>query len=227
MLDCGLTDEQRELLEREVTIVPGPRDELPYMLKTIAPLPHPAEVMVLIDADIVVTRSLSELIARAEEPRVVAVENDMDRWVPEWGELLGLGELRRQPYVSSGLVFAGRPLGERVLALMDSLADEVDPALTVRSGGDPSYPFHYPEQDLLNAVLASRLEPEQTRALPFRLVPYPPFPGVRVARRAHAAVRLRRRHADLRAAPLRHEAVDGARARRPLLPPAAAPVGEA
>ena len=43
----------------------------------------------------------------------------MDRWVPSGAELLGLGELRRQPYVSSGLVFAGQPLGERVLGLMD------------------------------------------------------------------------------------------------------------
>ena len=42
---------------------------------------------------------------------MVAFENDIDRFVPEWGELLGLGEVRRQPYVSSGLVFAGPAAG--------------------------------------------------------------------------------------------------------------------
>ena len=180
VLDCGLTAEQREALGREATIVHGPRDVLPYMLKTIAPLRHPAEVMVLIDADIVVTRSLGELLERAAEPRVVAVENDMDRFMPEWGELLGLGPVRRQPYVSSGLVAVGQPLGEQVLTQLERLAARVDPSLAVRSGGDPSYPFHYPEQDVLNAILGSRLAAEQTLALPFRLVPYPPFPGVRV-----------------------------------------------
>jgi hypothetical protein len=183
VLDRGLTSRQRDILEREVTIVPGPRDALPYVLKTIAPLRHPADVMVLIDADIVVTRPLDELIARAAEPRVVAIENDMDRFVPEWGELLGLGEVRRQPYVSSGLVLVGQPIGTGVLEQMDGLAERVDPALTVRSGGDPSYPLHYPEQDILNAVLSSRLDADRTVPLSRRLAPYPPFPGVRVVDR--------------------------------------------
>jgi hypothetical protein len=180
VLDIGLTSRQRELLGPEVTIVPGPRDALPFVLKTVAPLRHPAEVMVLIDADYVVTRPLDELIARAAEPRVVAVENDVDRFVPEWGELLGLGDVRRQRYVSSGLVLLGQPIGTDVVAQVDELAGKVDPGLTVRHGGDPGYPLHYPEQDILNAVLASRVEPDRTVTLPKSLAPYPPFPGVRV-----------------------------------------------
>ena len=59
VLDCGLTDEQRELLAPHATLVAAPRDAPPWLLKTIAPLRHPAEVMVLIDADIIVTRSLA------------------------------------------------------------------------------------------------------------------------------------------------------------------------
>ena len=107
LLDCGLSEEQRELVAPEVTLVEGPHDVPPYVLKTIAPLRHPADVMVLIDADIVATRSMAELIARAREPKVIAVENDTDRFVPEWGEILDLGPVRRRPYVSSGLVFLG------------------------------------------------------------------------------------------------------------------------
>jgi hypothetical protein len=114
---------------------------------------------------------------------VVAIENDMDRFVPEWGELLGLGEVRRQPYVSSGLVLLGQPIGAGVLEELDRLAETVDPALTVRRGGDPSYPLHYPEQDILNAVLASRLDADRTVSLSRRFAPYPPFPGVRVVDR--------------------------------------------
>src|SRR6266571_6317155 len=64
VLDCGLTAHQRELLTPHITLVAAPSDAPPWLLKTVAPLRHPADVMVLIDADIVVTRPLSELIER-------------------------------------------------------------------------------------------------------------------------------------------------------------------
>jgi hypothetical protein len=179
LLDCGLSPRQRELLRPHVTLVPGPRDVPPYVLKTIAPLRHPAEVMVLIDADIVATRSLADLIAHASEGRVVAPQNDTDRFVPAWGQLLGLGPVRRQPYVSSGLVFLGPGVGEQVLTLMASLIDRVELDLTFDQRNDPSYPFFYMEQDVLNGILASRVERERVVALPHRLVPNPPFPGLR------------------------------------------------
>ena len=51
LLDCGLTPEHRELVAAEATIVPGPADVPPYLLKTIAPRRHPAGTMVLIDVD--------------------------------------------------------------------------------------------------------------------------------------------------------------------------------
>ncbi len=85
VLDCGLTDAQREMLSPHVTLVRDESGTPPWLLKTIAPLAHPAEVMVLIDADMIVTRSFAELIDCAAEGRVVAFENNMDRFVPEWG----------------------------------------------------------------------------------------------------------------------------------------------
>jgi hypothetical protein len=180
VLDCGLTAHQRELLGPHATLVPAPGDAPPWLLKTVAPLRHPAGVMVLIDADIIVTRSLSKLIDQAAEPRVIAIENDTDRFVPEWGELLGLGEVRRQPYVSSGLVLLGEPLGQDVLTLMAQLQDRVDFDRSFWRGNDRDYPFLFGDQDVLNAILASRVEGERIVALPNRLVPNPPFRGVRV-----------------------------------------------
>jgi hypothetical protein len=180
LLDCGLTPHQRELLEPHATLVPAPSAAPPWLLKTVAPLRHPAEVMVLIDADIVATRSLAELIERAAEPRVIAVANDTDRFVPEWGELLGLGKVRRQPYLSSGLVFLGHPLGEEVLRLMAELQDRVDFDRTFWRANVPDYPFLYGDQDVLNAILASRTDRERVTALPNRLVPNPPFKALRV-----------------------------------------------
>ena len=54
LLDCGLSDEQRELLDAEVTFVEAPSETPPYLLKTVAPLAHPAEIIVLIDVDMIV-----------------------------------------------------------------------------------------------------------------------------------------------------------------------------
>ena len=54
VLDAGLTRDQRELLaprERRR----GDRATAPWLAKTLAPMRDPAEVMILIDADMIVT----------------------------------------------------------------------------------------------------------------------------------------------------------------------------
>ena len=102
VLDCGLTAHQRELLAPHATLVPAPSDAPPWLLKTVAPLRHPAGVMVLIDADIIVTRSLSELIDRAAEPRVIAIENDTDRFVPSGGSCWGSARSAASPMSRPG-----------------------------------------------------------------------------------------------------------------------------
>jgi hypothetical protein len=179
ILDCGLTPAQRELLAPEVTLVPAPDETPPWLLKVVAPLRHPAEVTVLIDADIIATRSLRDLIERASQPSVIAFENDTDRFVADWGALLGLGEVRRQPYLSSGLVFLGHPMGNEVLALMAELQDQVDFDRTFWRANEPDYPFLYGDQDVFNAILASRVPRERVIGLPNRLAPNPPFGGLR------------------------------------------------
>jgi hypothetical protein len=181
VLDCGLDRRQRELLAPHVTLTTVESDTPPWLLKTVAPLRHPAEVMVLIDADMIVTRPLDELIERAAAGEVLAVENDTDRFVPEWGELLGLGPVRRQTYVSSGLVAIERSLGREVLELMASLQERVDFERTFWRQNEPDYPFLYGDQDVLNAILASaRVRSAQFAALPHRLAPTPPFGRLRV-----------------------------------------------
>jgi hypothetical protein len=184
ILDCGLDPPQRELLAPHATLVPAPSGAPPWLLKTVAPLRHPAEVMVLVDADVIATRSLSELIDQAAETGVVAFVNDTDRFVPEWGELLGLGEVRRQPYLSSGLVFLAHPMEEAVLAPMAELQDQVDFDRTFWRANEPDYPFLFADQDVFNAILASQVPRERVVALPNRLAPNPPFRGLRPIDRA-------------------------------------------
>jgi hypothetical protein len=181
LLDCGLDGEQRRLLEPEVELVAAPPGAPPWLRKTVAPLSRPAGVAILVDADMVVTRSLGELIDRAASGRVIAFRDRQQRYFDEWGELLGLGKPRPAPYVSSGLVFCGGSLGRQVLELLDDRQSRVDFELTFWRRNVREYPFLYADQDVLNAILATREEPARVEALDQRLAPTPPFRGLRIS----------------------------------------------
>jgi hypothetical protein len=178
VLDCGLTPAQREILEPHVTLVPGPSDVPPYMLKTIAPLRHPSPTMVLIDTDVIVTRPLTDLIETAAGGRVVGFRNFSDRFFPEWGSLLDLGTPRRRPYISVSLVLLGGELGSEVMRLLDDRQRRVDFDDSLYGRNLPDYPFTYPEQDVLNAVIATRQEAEPLVAINSRGEVVPPFEGL-------------------------------------------------
>lgn len=180
VLDCGLERRQRDLLSEQTTVVPNRPGTAPWLAKTIAPTTHPARVSVLVDADMIVTRPLGELIDRASEGRVVAFENDRPRFVPEWGELLDLGHATPRPYVTSGLVILGGEIGAETLALLDDRQHRVDLDRSLFGSGQTDYPFLYPEQDVLNAILCTRVKPSCVDVLDHRLVPNPPFSGVRL-----------------------------------------------
>ena len=183
ILDCGLAPNQRELLATDAQLIDPPASEElhPWLLKTVAPLAHPAQAAVLIDTDMIATRSLAPLIERAAQGAVIAFENDTPRFVAAWGELLELGEARPGPYVSSGLVVAGGEVGASLLALMDERQRRVEIERSIFGTDEEGYAFRFPEQDVLNAILRTRIPPERQDALPNRLAPNPPFAGVRLA----------------------------------------------
>jgi hypothetical protein len=185
LLDCGLTPRQRDLLEPHVTLVPAPDAGPPWLRKTVAPLQRPADVMVLIDADVVVTRPLTDLSAKHAE-HVIGFRNEYDRFIPEWGELLGLGEIGRRPYLSTGLVVLRGSRGERLLEEMSELQERVDFGRTHWGANEPTYPFLYADQDVFNALVAARLEARGVVALRNRLLANPPFRGLRVIDRQAA-----------------------------------------
>jgi hypothetical protein len=179
LLDLGLRAEQRDLLAPEVSFVEAPPETQPWLLKTIAPLRHPSDVMILIDADMVATRPLTELLERAAAGRVIAFENNMDRFVPEWGEALGLGRLERRPYACSGLVIAGGEPGAEAIRLLDERQSRVEFERTYLGRDETGYELRFLDQDVLNAILASRaIERDAVEILPYRLAPFPPFDGL-------------------------------------------------
>ena len=166
LLDCGLTEAQRELLAGEVELVDAPAGGPPTLLKTIAPLQRPAQTMVLIDTDMIATRSLAELVAQASQGKVVAFENDTDRHVAQWGEVLDLGPPRRQPYVSFSLVALGGEVAPETLHLLADRQSRIDFDLTYwRQRRMTDYPLLYADQDVLNAILATSVARERLVAL--------------------------------------------------------------
>ena len=122
----------------------------------------------------------------------MAFRNDRERYFAEWGELLGLGPVRADPYLTSSAVVLGRDAGERLLPLIDELQAGIDRERTWVGGGARFDPLYYLDQDVLNAVAHSRLATEQVVALDARLAPIPPFAGVRLLE-AQAPVRVPRR----------------------------------
>jgi hypothetical protein len=180
LLDAGLTESQRRLLGPHVTVVAPAGDRGPHLQKTIAPLRHRHEVMALIDSDMIVTRPLGELLETAAAGPVVAFCNNVDHFMPEWGELLGLGPLERRPYLCSGFVAMPADPGVEILELMEDRQRRVDYSRTLWVGNDVDYPLLYADQDVFNAVLASR-PADRLVSLDYRLAAPTPFGGLEVS----------------------------------------------
>ncbi|MGI8461995.1 MAG: hypothetical protein ACR2OC_10230 [Solirubrobacterales bacterium] len=180
LLDLGLAPWQRRAIEGEVVLVADPGATPPHLSKTIAPLAHPAETAVLIDTDMIATRSLAPLIAAVAGGGVIAFRDRQQRYFAEWGSELDLGEARPIPYVSSGLVVLGGPERAQVLGLMADRQRRVDYSRTFWRDNDRDYPFLYADQAVLNAILATRVEAESFTAYEARLASTPPFRKLRL-----------------------------------------------
>ena len=70
-------------------------------------------------------------------------------------------------------MFCGGSTGRRVLELLDERQSRVDFELTFWRRNVRGYPFLYADQDVLNAILATREEPERVEALDHRLAATP------------------------------------------------------
>ena len=183
VVDAGLTDPQRERLSPHVTVLPAPAGDAAVLLAPAGPLQRSAEVAVLVDADIVVLRRLDDVIASAGGGRITGFLNDPPndrRSFPDWGPALGLGEIRPQPYLNAGLVAVPRSLQPDLLEPWTALQRTVDVAGTRYGGARLTDPFYFADQDVLNALLASRFGPDQVAILEHRLAPHPPFAGLRL-----------------------------------------------
>ena len=185
VVDCGLTIRQREAISSHVTVV-APRGELhPTFQKAIGPLEHPAEIMVVLDADVIVNRSLAPLFPNAMLGQIVAFEERIsDRFFADWS-VLGLGTPVRRPYVNGGHIIIPRSLSHAFLSLLCDLGHHIDIRSTLfgpRTDDDPeNNPFFYADQDILNALLCTQYDGRVLR-LDQTSWAYPPFSGLAMSR---------------------------------------------
>jgi hypothetical protein len=178
VLDRGLLPRQRRRLEQYATLVEDDGEEHPILSKTHAPLRHPADTMVLLDSDMIVTRSLTPLIESAAAGRIVAFADAIDRFVPGWAAYLDLAELKRTRYVNAGFFAFSREAGIPLLERVRDAHSRIELGGSRLGSGTPDEPFFFPDQDGWNAVLAGSVEPGTLDIREHRLAPFPPFAGL-------------------------------------------------
>jgi hypothetical protein len=178
VLDAGLSDSDRAVLRSHASVETAIAGIAPIFRKYALPR-RKAEVHVILDADLILTRSLDPLFELARRPAIVAFADDLvDRFHPDWSRLLDLGQLESRPYVNAGiLVVPAAELGVIERTLSHAMA--VAPSQTLVGGASADSPFLYGDQDVLNPILAARPSLHLT-VLPYRLAPHPPFRGVEI-----------------------------------------------
>jgi hypothetical protein len=187
LVDAGLEDWQRELIAPAAELLEM-RDLPPTMLKAAGPLARPADVMCVLDADVIVTRSLAPVLDCAREGRIVAfaADHEVHRFFPEWGDEARPAH-RHEAYVAAGHLFVAGEHGLAFLRAFDDAQRQLDCSRTLLANDGllarvtPEDPFYYADMDVLNALLSTTVAPDELAVIPYELSPYAPFPGVRIA----------------------------------------------
>ncbi|GAA2758391.1 hypothetical protein [Actinopolymorpha rutila] len=184
LVDAGLTDDQRDLLSGHVELLSAPADVPPVHLAPYGPRLRPADVQVVLDADVIAVRPLTDLIDAATAGCLVGFVNDPpnhDRFFPEWADVLGLGSMRQRAYLNAGQFVIPGSLNARVLGHW------IDGQETVGMRGTRygrkarlSDPFYFADQDVVNALLSATLDDDELDIREHRLAPHPPFRGLRL-----------------------------------------------
>jgi hypothetical protein len=178
--DCGLTQAQRERLAPHVVLVEVEEDRSPHLTKWAAPLAHPAEVSVLLDVDMIVTRSLDPLVATAQHRPLVFADPLWHRFDERWGRLLDLPPLRRGTYFNAGVIALPARRAAELLPVVARAQRLINTDEMWINGGRSEHPFYFGDQDVWNAVFAARLAPNELLVFEQRLAVHPPFPRLRL-----------------------------------------------
>ena len=183
VLDCGLEQWQRELLAETTCVVSLENSIHPMLMKAALPLMRPAQVMVVVDVDVIFTRRLDELVELAADTgKPVLFPNDRDdRFEPGW-ERLGFGPPVPHTYVASGQFVLPAGSGEEFLALWAEGMRRLANDQTLYELGLPPKddPFFYPDMDVLNAMVGPAIAVDSFVLADRSTAAYWPFRDVRI-----------------------------------------------
>src|SRR4051812_44185298 len=158
VLDRGLADDQRELVEPHVTLVQLPVADVPHPA-VLKPYPHafdPSGVVMIIDSDMLIVHSLDWVAERAAAGKICLFPDPIpDRWFAEWADTLELrAPLRRGKYLNAGFVAVDV---ERWPSLLERWWELCARIPAEQLFVDQALPFWAADQDALNALLLSEL----------------------------------------------------------------------
>jgi hypothetical protein len=174
VLDCGLTEHQRNVLnpECELIALPGSRRLNPQLLKPFASLMHPKGTVVILDSDLVVTSRLDLMLQAARNGRVcVCADPESERWFAEWEQLFELPcPPRRQTYVNSGFVAFSVEHWPHLLSRWWESCQLIR-SYPTSFYDTPDSPTAQADQDALNAILMSEYSEETLAVQPREVQP--------------------------------------------------------
>lgn len=163
VLDLGLTADQRRLLEPHCELDAAPRNPYPYLQKPELLQRSTAGVVVFLDADVIVTGSLDDVVRDAGEGRFVAsLDVAAERWFAAWSDLFALrAPLRRERHVSAGFVALAPERLPTLLPRWSELCRSLHGRRLALDAGGPDDPIWLGDQDALNALLMSEVPAER------------------------------------------------------------------
>lgn len=173
LLDNGLTPSQRERVEPHARLVEAPDEvrDTPMLLKSFPHLLDPEGTVVVIDSDMIVTRSLDPILEQAAAGKVCLfadIEDQRNRRIPEWEQAFGLARPPRegQHYLNAGFICLSSDHHPGLLERYWDLCKSIPPGTTMTAGAGYYQPFWGGDQDAINALLMSEVDADAVVELP-------------------------------------------------------------
>jgi hypothetical protein len=177
VLDLGLDSRQRDILAPHCRVLnrTSALHAHPWYLTPFAYLDEPKGTIAIIDSDIIVTRSLDQILGNASGGSIcVFPDPDADRWFASWAELFSLQRPLRpkQTYLNAGFVSLSVDRHPDFLRRWWETSQKISQDDLASGVADPA--LKYASQDTLNALLLSEFSPEDVEILPTGSVRYSP-----------------------------------------------------
>lgn len=164
VLDVGLAAWQRDLLDPHCELLRARPGANVFLMKMDAPLASGADIVLLLDSDIIVTGPLAPMVDPAAAGRVCAYGDQMaeQRWFAEWEDLFGLRAPLREGemYVNAGALAVSTTQMPDLLPRWAEMCERVSDRPMLWEAPGPTDPLWLADQDPLNALLMSEVPPD-------------------------------------------------------------------